>query len=595
MPKDTILIVDDERFFCNLLQNILENEYDIVIATNKKETLQHLKNQYIDLILLDIVMPEHDGYEICKEIKQHEKYSRLPIIFLTVKNEIEDELKGFYVGAVDYITKPISPPIVSARVATHIALAKATQKLEQHSVKLEQMVSQRTVELTRQIAEKQKVYEKLHYLANYDQLTLLPNRNLFNERLAYAYKLAKRNQSSFSLLLIDLDRFKIVNDSLGHHIGDLLLEQVGKRLSGCLRGVDSIARLGGDEFTVTLTELQQKQDATIVAEKIILDLSRPFQIHGQTIHIGCSIGITSFPEDGEDLSSMLKNADMAMYKVKHGTKNSYAFFSSEMTTHANHRMELEKDLYTALNNNDLFLLYQPIINLQSKKLCTVEALLRWNHPIHGAVPPEKIISIAEESDLILILGEWILKKSCEQLSIWRSENITNLHIAINMSTRQFDKKYDSVKLLTKLINQYNIPKHHIHLEITEGLLLEDSKDILDTLSELKSIGILFSIDDFGTGYSSLSYLRKFPVDILKIDKSFIGNLNIASGDDALIKAIIAMAQSLNLTVIAEGVETKEQLDFLHAHDCDKVQGFYFSNPVTADQISLMLKNKKTFF
>jgi len=595
MSKDTILIVDDERFFCNLLQNILENNYHTVIANNKKQALDALINHPIDLILLDIIMPEHDGYEVCQEIKQTEQYNQLPIIFLTVKNEIEDELKGFSTGAVDYITKPISPPIVSARVATHIALAKATKKLQHHAVKLEQMVSQRTVELTRQIAEKQKVYEKLHYLANYDQLTLLPNRNLFNERLAYAFKLAKRNKTSFSLLLIDLDRFKRVNDSLGHHIGDLLLEQVGNRLSSCLRGVDTIARLGGDEFTVTLTELQHKEDAAIVAEKLISDLSRPFEIHGHPIHIGCSIGITNYPDDGDDLHAMLKNADMAMYEVKNSCKNAFAFFSTEMTMHANHYMDLEKDLYNALNNNQLYLNYQPIIGLQTKEICSVEALLRWKHPKYGQVAPDKIISIAEESDLILALGEWILETACQQLSAWQLEGIMNLQLSINMSIRQFDHKYDIVNVLTKLIQKYQISRQLIHLEITESLMLEDSKHILDTLSELKKMGLMLSVDDFGTGYSSLSYLRKFPVDILKIDKTFIENLNLGSGDDTLIKAIIAMSQSFKLTVIAEGVETKEQLNFLQMHDCDKVQGFYFSKPVSANEINLLLKNKKLLF
>jgi len=595
MPKDTILIVDDERFFCNLLQNILEDEYHIVIAMNQEEAMSALYKHSIDLVLLDIIMPDVDGYAVCHDIKTNKTYAEVPVIFLTVKNEIEDELKGFDYGAIDYITKPISPPIVKARVATHIALAKATKKLQQHAVELEHLVSQRTVELTREIAEKQKVYEKLHYLANYDQLTLLPNRNLFNERLAYAYKLAKRNNTSFSLLLIDLDRFKHVNDSLGHHIGDLLLEQVGQRLSECLRGVDTIARLGGDEFTVTLTELQHKNDASIVAEKIITELAHPFEIHGQTIRIGCSIGITSFPDDAVELSTMLKNADMAMYEVKDKGKNAYAFFSPEMTTHANHRMELEKDLYQALNTSELYLHYQPIINLKTKSISSVEALLRWNHPKYGQVAPDKIISIAEESDLILRLGEWILEAAFKQYTLWQLNSSTELHLAINMSTRQFDSKYNTVDLLKKLIQQYQIPQHSIHLEITEGLMLEDSKLILDTLSDLKEMGVLLSVDDFGTGYSSLSYLRKFPVDILKIDRSFIQNLNLGSGDDTLIKAIIAMGQSLNLTVIAEGVETKEQLEFLENHACDQVQGFYFSKPVSATEISDLLKQGKSLF
>ncbi len=584
MDKDTILIVDDERFFCNLLEHILANKYHTIIAKNASEAIDTLTKHHIDLILLDIVMPDMDGYEVCKKIKETEPYCLIPIIFLTVKNETEDEIYGFQLGAIDYITKPISPPVVEARVATHCALAKANRQLIQHATELEQLVAQRTIELTREIAEKQKAYEKLHYLANYDQLTQLPNRNLFNERLAYSYKLAKRNNTSFSLLLIDLDRFKTVNDTLGHHIGDLLLEQVGRRLSDSLRGVDTVARLGGDEFTVTLTELKKKEDASIVAEKIISALSSPFQIHEHTIHIGSSIGITAYPDDSEDLNAMLKNADMAMYEVKNKGKNAYKFFTPDMRVLLNHRMELEKDLYEALKNNQLFLKYQPIINLKTNNIIGVEALLRWEHPKYNQISPEKIISIAEESDLIFELGEWIVKTACKQMGQWLQQGLTNIQVAINMSTLQFGKKYDSVKLLKTLISEYKLPRNSIHLEITESLMLEDSKLILDTLFELKELGILLSVDDFGTGYSSLSYLRRFPIDILKIDRSFINDLNLGSGDDALVKAIIAMAQSLNMSVIAEGVETKEQLDFLQTHDCSYAQGFYFSKPVSADEI-----------
>ncbi len=589
MSKDTILIVDDERFFCSLLEDILKDDYQTIIVYDSNKTIEALSKHPVDLILLDIIMPDSNGYEVCKTIKSNELYRDLPVIFLSAKNEMEDEIRGFNLGAVDYITKPISPPIVKARISTHIALAKATKKLQRHTHELEQLVSQRTEKLTQEISKKQEIYEKLHYLANYDQLTLLPNRNLFNERLAYAYELAKRNNSSFCLLLIDLDRFKYVNDSLGHHIGDLVLEQVAQRLSACVRGVDMVARLGGDEFTVTLTELKFREDAAIVAEKIIADIAQPFEIHGQMIHIGCSIGISSFPDDGEDLHCMLKNADMAMYAVKEKGKNAYAFFSPEMRKHANHRIELEEDLYKALANNEIYLHYQPIINLKTKNICAVEALLRWKHPKHGQIAADKIISIAEDSSLIIKIGEWVLNKACQQLSLWHSQGYTFLNIAINMSARQFDRKNDSVALIKKMFDQYQIPTHSIHLEITESLMQKDTNFILEILSDLKKIGILLSIDDFGTGYSSLSFLSKFPVDFLKIDHSFLRDLSLESKNNILIKAIIAMAQSLNLTVIAEGIETGEQLSFLQQQGCNQAQGNYFSSPISASEIEKMLR------
>lgn len=299
LPAKNVLIVEDERFVCRLLQSILQDEYHITTASNEQECFSALGKQTVDLILLDIVLPKTDGYEVCKRIKKTELYAQIPIIFLTTESKVENEIKGFKLGAVDYLTKPVSPPLVKARVATQIALSK-----------------------------QQKSYKKLHYLANYDPLTQLPNRNLFNERLIYTFQLTKRNNSLFFLLLLDLDCFKQVNDLLGHHIGDWLLGQVGQRLSKLLRGADTVARLGGDEFAIILTGVQTKKDAALVARKVITELSRPFELKGQNIQIGASIGLTSYPDDGDDLDAMLKNADTAMYKAKAQGKNSYQFFST---------------------------------------------------------------------------------------------------------------------------------------------------------------------------------------------------------------------------------------------------------------------------
>jgi diguanylate cyclase (GGDEF)-like protein len=591
MSKATLLIVDDERFYTNLLEGILHLEYNVIIATDGAEALEILKKQSIDLILLDILMPGIDGYEVCKQIKTSELFGNIPVIFLTVKNEAEDEIKGFALGAVDFIIKPISPPVVKARVATQIALSQANKKLQQHAHNLEQLVNQRTEELTQEISEKQKVYDQLHYLANYDQLTRLPNRNLFNERLEQTYELAKRNNNSFSLLFIDLDDFKYVNDSLGHHIGDLLLEQVGLRLSKCLRGVDTVARLGGDEFIVTLTKIQNKQDSIVVAEKILLELARPFEINIQTIQIGSSIGITTYPDDDKDLDSMLRNADLAMYKAKHSGKNVYQFFTPDMrTTQFNQQLELENDLQNALIYNELYLNYQVIIDLKSRKITGVECLLRWLHPKQGQVKPDKIIAIAEQSNLIIKLGNWILETAYEQLASWLKLGYTDLqYIAINMSARQFDRNNVSVTLIKDLIQRYQLPRNSIHLEISENLLFENTRFIANTLAELKSLGILLTVDDFGTGYSSLSYLRRFPISLIKIDRTIISGLAKNSDDSTTAKAIIKMGESLNLKVIAEGVETKEQLAFLQDHGCHFAQGYFFSKPVSGSEIEKMLK------
>jgi diguanylate cyclase (GGDEF)-like protein len=593
MCKAKILVVDDERFFTNLLYDLLKNKYHVSVANHGAVALEKIRQQHFDLVLLDILMPDIDGYEVCRQIKLLESAHEVAIIFLSVKSDEQDELTGFKLGAVDYITKPISLPIVLARVATQVALANAQQQLRQHSADLELLVGKRTAELNREIAKKQKAYQRLHYLANYDQLTQLPNRNLFNDRLAYAYKVAQRNKTKFSLLLIDLDRFKQVNDSLGHYFGDLLLEQVGVRLSACLRGVDTIARLGGDEFTVILTEISLKQDAAIVAEKILELLAQPFEVNEHTVHIGASIGIASYPEDGDDFNCMLKNADLAMYEVKEKGKNGYAFFSVKLTHYVKKRMEMDQDLRHALLNQELYLEYQPIIDLSNHTICGAEALLRWHHPKYSHLSIEKIIAIAEESDLILEVGNWVLTTACQQLSQWQQQCLGNLHIAINMSSKQFCNKTDTYGLISTLIQQYQIPADTLQLEITERLMLEDSKPTTDMLQKLKQLGLIFSVDDFGTGYSSLSYLHRFPIDILKIDKSFIQSLQLGSDNEALVKAIIAMAQCLNLRVIAEGVETEQQLQFLQKQGCDMVQGYYFSRPVSATKFESLIAQQKS--
>ena len=583
MQKDTILIVNNSHVFCDSLKRMLQDKYSLVIAKNGSETLVYLKKYEIDLILIDI-----EALAICESIKKTGRYYKIPILALTSKYELQNEQKGFSLGIVDFILKPLSAPLVKARVSTHIALSK---KIDRHTLKLEHLVSKRTQELTREIAEKEKIYDKLHYLANFDSLTKLPNRNLFTDRLSRAYRRAKKNETSFFLLLIDLDRFKYINDSLGHHVGDLLLQQVGHRLAEILQGIDKIARLGGDEFTVLLTEAHTKEDAAIVAKKIILELSKLFIVQNHTVQIGSSIGITCYPNDGDDLHTILKNADMAMYAVKNEGKNAYKFFTAEMAENANHRVELEKDLHSALRNNQLKLCYQPIVDLQSGVISGFEALLRWQHPKYGFVSPEKIISIAEESNLILKLGGWILIKVCKQINTWREKGFMDFYIAINISTRQFDEKHHLVTLVKKQIQQYQFPKNSIQFEITEGVILEDSKHTLNTLLELKYLGILLSVDDFGTGYSSLSYLHRFPISILKIDKSFTHDLNLREGVDTLVKTIIAMGKSLNLSIIAEGIETKEQLAFLKNHGCEYGQGNFFSKPASPFEIEKMLRNE----
>lgn len=591
MSKPAILIVDDERFFVSLLSEILQAEYSVFSADSGEQALQLLEHQSVNLVLLDILMPGIDGYETCRRIKDSSKTQSIPVIFLTVKSEIEDEIKGFELGAVDYITKPISPPLVKTRVRTHIALQQAQQELRRYAAELEKRVTERTEQLLLEIEKSQKIYEKLHYLANYDQLTQLPNRNLFYERLALSKQLSLRNNSPFALLLIDLDRFKRVNDSLGHQIGDDLLSQVAKRLTDCLRSVDAVSRLGGDEFTIILSDYENKEAICAVADRVIEETTRPFRVDKHEIHISASIGITVFPEDTREIGAMLKYADMAMYHAKDKGKNGFEFYSPVLTEHADHRMGLEKALHRAIQNRELQLHYQPIVNTKTGKIIATEALLRWHRGEHGWVSPEKIISIAEECGLIQSIGDWVLRTACRQASEWRSQGHKDLRMSVNISPRQFDPKFKFIEKIENILQDFDLPAHALTLEITENLILEDTQETIACLVKLKSMGISLSVDDFGTGYSSLSYLRRFPVDFLKIDRSFIFDLDLDTGDEALVSAIILIGNRLELGVIAEGVESRLQLDFLLEQDCQMAQGFYFSKPLSAAEFICLLENK----
>lgn len=584
MSNPTLLIVDVEPFYISLLTDILGKQYTLLVSNCGQKALELIDNNQIDLILLDEMTLNKNGSEDCMILKSQVETQNIPVIFLTAKADIESEIQGFEAGSVDFITKPFSPFVVKSRVKTHLALAQAKQQLQDYSENLERLVSGRTLELTREIAEKQIAFEKLHYLANYDPLTQLPNRNLFNERLAYAYTQAKRNKSNIALLLIDLDKFKQLNDALGYLIGDELLKQCADRLSHCLKRADTIARLGDDEFMVLLTDIDDKQKCKDSAETIIAELSRPFTVQNHIIHISASIGITCYPEDSGELNDLLKDAEIAMYTAKENGKNCYAFLAKDHAQVSSICMEVEKDLYHAIANNELYLNYQPIVDLKHNTIIGVEALLRWHHSKHGQVPPEKIISIAEESDLILEIGSWVLKTACQQASVWKDKGYNNFHIAVNISPRQFHGEKDFVRLITHLLESNNLEGHHLSLELTESLMMEDSQTIVSALHQFKETGIRLSIDDFGTGYSSFNYLHRFPIDCLKIDHFFIQNLKLGNSHNALVKAIIALSQSLQLKVIAEGIETIEQLNFLSRHSCDFGQGYHFCKPCSAEEI-----------
>jgi len=429
---------------------------------------------------------------------------------------------------------------------------------------------------------------KLSYLAQHDSLTDLPNRTLLNDRLTQAISLAYRHRQKLALLFLDLDRFKHINDSLGHAVGDRLLQSVAQRLSACVRSSDTVSRQGGDEFVVLLSELTRAQDATVIADKILLAIATPYLIDQHELHISASIGIVTYPDDGTEAETLMKNADIAMYHAKEAGRNNYQFFKPEMNVHAVERQSLEEGLRHALERQELVLHYQPKINLQTGSIIGAEALVRWRHPKRGVVPPAKFIPIAEECGFIVRIGQWVMHEACCQARIWQEKGLPALRIAVNISAAELRAK-DFVAGVRAILTETGLEPHYLELELTETFLMQDSKSTVAVLKDLKDIGVQLAVDDFGTGYSSLSYVKRFPIDTLKIDRSFVRDLVTDDDDASIVSAVISMGKSLHMRVVAEGVETPEQLQFLREHSCPFAQGYYFSPSVVAGEFTQLLR------
>ena len=431
----------------------------------------------------------------------------------------------------------------------------------------------------RKVAEK-----RTQFLAYYDALTGLPNRILFQDRLGKALAGACRQKCKVALLFLDLDNFKIINDSLGHSIGDLLLQEVAKRLKKWGREQDSVARLGGDEFLITLTQVKDLADVAVAAERLMDAMTAEFVVQGHSLSVSCSIGVSIFPEHGTDCETLIKNADAAMYCAKDGGRNNFHFFAEDMNLQAVEQLTLENSLRSALGNKELFLVYQPQVDIRTGSVTGLEALLRWQHPHFGLVPPDKFIRIAENSGLIVPIGEWVLRTACRQARKWQDDGLPRVTVAVNVSAVQF-RQQGFCELIKRVLNETGLAAQRLELELTESLLLANADVTRAVLRELKSMGLTLAIDDFGTGYSNFTSLRQFGVSKLKIDRSFISDVATNPDDSAITAAIISMAKSLRLKVIAEGVENEAQMSFLRSHQCDEIQGYYFSKPLTVDKVA----------
>jgi diguanylate cyclase (GGDEF)-like protein/PAS domain S-box-containing protein len=435
------------------------------------------------------------------------------------------------------------------------------------------------------------IAQKMAHLAQHDFLTDLPNRMLFSDRVANAIALARRHGKQRAVLFLDLDRFKHINDSLGHAIGDKLLQSVAQRLVACVRGSDTVSRQGGDEFVVLLSEIERAEDAALSAEKILLALSAPHSIAEKELHITASIGISIYPDDGQDAETLIKCADTAMYHAKDKGRNNYQFFTEDMNVRAVERQFLEGSLRRALKRREFVLHYQPKINLETGEIVGAEALIRWRHPERGLIPPAMFVPIAEDCGLIVPIGRWILHEACRQVQAWIDTGLPPMPVAVNISAVEFQSK-DFLEGVRAILKKTGLHPRYLELELTESVLMQDAASTASTLIALKAQGVRLAIDDFGTGYSSLSYLRQFPIDTLKIDQSFVREITARSLDDTIVSAVISMGRTLRQKVVAEGIETEEQLALLRRLHCGEGQGFHLSRPLSADEFVTLLKRKR---
>jgi diguanylate cyclase (GGDEF)-like protein/PAS domain S-box-containing protein len=439
---------------------------------------------------------------------------------------------------------------------------------------------------SRDVSERKRAEQRAQYLANYDVLTGLPNRFLVQDRLTQAVAQAHRNKLRVGLMHIDLDRFKLVNETLGHYVGDALLKQAADRIRKLVREGDTVARVGGDEFTIVYPNVSNLPALSITAERLLEDLARPFPSEGQDLFVSASLGISLYPDDAGSVDELIKHADAAMYSAKHLGRNNYQFFTTDLNREVQERMMIEAGLRTAIHRNELSLVFQPKIDLATRRVFGAEALLRWNHPKLGMISPARFVPVAEEAGLVGAIGEWVLRTACRQIRQWQDAGFP-LQVGVNVSARQF-QQYDVADLVLGIMRESGVRAEHLEVELTESAVMNDAESSIVTLERLADSGVQIAIDDFGTGYSSLSYLKRLPLDVLKIDQSFVRDISSDPNDAAIVRAIITLARSLGIKVIAEGVENEAQLAFLNAYGCQYAQGYLFGKPLTAMEFEQLL-------
>lgn len=587
--KEDILVVDDTPENLRLLSSFLVREgYNVRKALTGQMALTAMDTVLPDLILLDIMMPNMDGYQVCEKLKCNPKTAAIPVIFLSALNDAFDKVKAFTVGGADYITKPFQFEEVLARVRLQLALKAANLQNQKLNSELEARVKERTCqleaankELKREIQERQLLQIKLLNMALHDSLTGLPNRAFFMERLVELLKLAHEDSEyQFAVLFLDCDRFKVINDSLGHLVGDELLVALTERLRSMLNPNNTIARFGGDEFAILLDKIDSIKNVTQVADQILKSFSYPFQLKRNEVFINASIGVALGNHRYEQAEHILRDADTAMYQAKMLGKGQFHVFDPTMHVAAMQALQLENDLRKAIQQEEFVIHYQPIISLITGRITGFEALVRWQHPTRGIVPPNLFIPLAEETGLINAIGKIVLSQACYQIKQWHQEKLIDESIvmSVNISARQF-AQLDIVEQIDQILAETQINPQILKLEITESAFMNNFQSAKAILQKLHQRQIQLSIDDFGTGYSSLSYLHNFPVDTLKVDRSFVSQLDGTLESLGLIPAIKKIAETMKMSVVAEGIETEQQLAQLRELECEFGQGYFFAKPL----------------
>jgi diguanylate cyclase (GGDEF)-like protein len=676
---------------------MLKAGFIVIEAENGREALALFNSDKPDLILLDVMMPEMDGFETCTAIRNLPAGKHTQILMVTGLDDTNSIERAFEVGANDFVAKPLNWIMLGHRGKYMLRAGRAFQELNRNKHRLAKTqelaklgnweidlindrfhcspeagrllglgnnkqvtykdflapviarehdkvkdiidtaitenqpfsihyqiifpdgtqhyilnrgeiivngngVAETMLGAIQDVTQLKVAEEEIRRLAFYDGLTGLANRTLFMNHLNHEISTAKRRKETFAVLFLDLDQFKRVNDTYGHHIGDLLLKNVSETLQKCIRSSDItsslgsndsdtlIARLGGDEFTLLLSDIIEPENAAIVARRIFQEIPKTYNLKGHEISITTSIGISVFPTDGEEAETLLKHADAAMYHAKDSGRNNYQFFKKSLNEAVIERFSLEKDIKTALEKEEFVLYYQPQLELSTLKIVGAEALIRWLHPDKGMIPPDRFIPIAEESGLIIDINKWVIETACKQHNQWKQAGLGPIRIAVNVSGYQITNQ-NIVQILGDALQTSGIDPKYLEMEITENILMRNTKETIRVLQQIKDLNIKIALDDFGTGYSSLSYLMSFPIDIIKIDRSFVMECTTQKNNRVIIKTIIAMGHSMGMKIIAEGIETKEQLEFLNGYDADIGQGYFFSRPVPQDEFAKLLERQ----